>query len=163
MPLVLDTGAIYALADADDAWHRPMKEFVTASRQTLLAPCTVITEAAYLIRMRLGPPVERDFAESLAAGELVVENLTPADLARCAELLAKYDFLGLVDASLVAVAERLKLKSLVTTDQRDFRRVRPRHIPAFDLLPRGRLSIATPSPRSQSTSIVNRQSAIPSH
>ena len=40
-----------------------------------------------------------------------------------------------VDASLVAVAERLKLKSLVTTDRRDFRRVRPKHVAAFDLLP----------------------------
>ena len=75
------------------------------------------------------------FVESLAAGEITVENLTQADVARCAQLLGVYDFLGLVDASLVAVAERLKLKSLVTTDRRDFRRVRPKHVSAFDLLP----------------------------
>jgi len=135
MPLLLDTGAIYALADADDAWHRPMQEFIAVNRQTLLAPCTVITEAAYLIRTRLGPGVEKDFAESLAAGEIAVDNLTLNDWARCAELPGQYDFLGLADASLVAVAERLKLKSLVTTDRRDFRRVRPRHVRAFDLLP----------------------------
>jgi hypothetical protein len=135
MPLLLDTGAIYALADADDDWHEPMRGFVAAGRQPLLAPCTVITEAAYLIRTRLGPPVEREFAESVAAGELGVENLSPADWARCAELLGQYGFLGLVDASLVAIAERLKLKSLVTTDRRDFSRVRPRHVRSFELLP----------------------------
>ncbi len=135
MPLLLDTGALYALADADDAWHRRMSNFLTLERQTLVTPATVIAEGAYLIRSRLGPHIEKEFAESLAAGEIVIENLSQADLARCAELLGTYDFLGLVDASLVAVAERLKLKALVTTDRRDFRRVRPKHVPAFELLP----------------------------
>jgi len=35
----------------------------------------------------------------------------------------------------VAIAERLKLQTLVTTDRRDFARVRPRHVRAFELLP----------------------------
>jgi len=135
MPLLVDTGALYALADADDAWHRRMRDFFAGERQALLTPSTVIPEAAYLIRSRLGPHIEKMFVESLAAGEITVENLTQADVARCAQLLGEYDFLGLVDASLVAVAERLKLKSLVTTDRRDFRRVRPKHVSAFDLLP----------------------------
>jgi uncharacterized protein len=135
MPLLVDTGALYALADADDTWHRRMQEFLAGQRQTLLTPWTVIPEAAYLIRSRLGPRVEKLFVESLAEGEITIENLTPSDLARCAQLLGDYDFLGLVDASLVAVAERLKLKALVTTDRRDFRRVRPKHISAFELLP----------------------------
>jgi predicted nucleic acid-binding protein len=135
MPLLVDTGALYALADADDAWHRRMRDFFASERHTLLVPSTVIPEAAYLIRSRLGPRIEKMFVESLAAGEITVENLTQPDLARCAQLLGEYEFLGLVDASLVAVAERLKLKALVTTDRRDFRRVRPKHILAFDLLP----------------------------
>jgi hypothetical protein len=135
MPLLVDTGALYALADADDAWHRRMRDFLAHEHQTLLTLSTVIPEAAYLIRSRLGPRIEKLFVESLADGEIMVENLTQPDLARCAQLLGEYDFLGLVDASLVAVAERLKLKALVTTDRRDFRRVRPKHISAFDLLP----------------------------
>jgi len=135
MPLLVDTGALYALADADDAWHRRMRDFFAGQRQTLLTPSTVIPEAAYLIRTRLGPRVEKMFVESLADGEITVENLTRSDLTRCAQLLGEYDFLGLVDASLVAVGERLKLKALVTTDRRDFRRVRPKHIAAFELLP----------------------------
>jgi uncharacterized protein len=135
MPLLLDTGAIYALADADDPWHQPMREFLLAKHAVLLTPCTVLPEAAYLIRSRLGSYAERRFAESLAAGDVVAEHLTQSDLERSSQLLGDYNFLGLVDASLVAVAERLKLKALVTTDRRDFRRVRPKHIPAFELLP----------------------------
>ncbi|MGH9317044.1 MAG: PIN domain-containing protein [Thermoanaerobaculia bacterium] len=71
----------------------------------------------------------------LAAGELALENLSPADLTRSAQILEQHDFLGFVDASIVAIAERLRLRSLVTTDRRDFRRVRPRHVAAFELLP----------------------------
>jgi hypothetical protein len=101
----------------------------------LLAPVTVIPEVAYLMRKRLGPAVETRFAESLAAGEIAIENLTPRDLGRCAELLHLYDFLGFVDASVVAIAERLKLRALVTTDRRDFSRVRAAHVATFQLLP----------------------------
>jgi hypothetical protein len=135
VPLLLDTGALYALADADDDWHIRVRDFLKAERQSLLVPVTVIPEAAYLMRKRLGAAVETRFAETLAAGEIAIENLTPRDVACCAQLLNTYDFLGYVDASVVAIAERLKLRALVTTDRRDFSRVRPTHIGAFQLIP----------------------------
>lgn len=135
MPLLLDTGALYALADEDDSWHRPMRDFLSRARQPLVTPVTVIPEAAYLLRTRLGPRVEQAFIESLADGEVIVENLSRGDLARCVELVEKYPFLGFVDASVTAMAERMRVTGLVTTDRRDFTRVRPKHVPAFDLLP----------------------------
>jgi predicted nucleic acid-binding protein len=135
MPLLLDTGALYALADADDSWHVPMRDFLAGQRQPLLTPITVIPEAAYLIRTRLGERAEQQFVESLAAGEITVDNLHRSDLARCAELLEKYPFLGFVDASVAAVAERMRLRTVVTTDRRDFARIQPKHVRGFDLLP----------------------------
>ena len=135
MPLLLDTGPVYALADRDDAWHERVRDFLVESRQPLVVPVSVLPEAAYLIRTRLGGTAERLFAESLAAGEISVEELTRADLRRAAELMRSYPFLGFVDASVVAIAERLKLDAVVTTDRRDFRRVKPRHVKAFRLLP----------------------------
>jgi hypothetical protein len=135
MPLLLDTGPLYALADRDDAWHERVRDFLEESRQPLLVPVSVLPEAAYLIRTRLGEPQELLFAESLAAGEINVEGLTRADLRRTAELMKTYPFLGFVDATVVAIAERLKLDAVVTTDRRDFRRVKPAHVRAFRLLP----------------------------
>jgi predicted nucleic acid-binding protein len=63
--------------------------------------------------------------------------LTAADLERMAELVETYsDFpLGLVDASVIAVAERLNADAIATLDHRHFSVVRPRHLPAFKLLP----------------------------
>ena len=135
MPLLLDTGILYALADEDDDWHERAREFIGKNRLPLVTPVSVLPEVTYLLRTRLGPEAESLFVESLAAGEITAENLTAGDLARCADLLREFGFLGFVDASVVAVAERLRLRSIVTTDRRDFQRVRPRHTAAFELLP----------------------------
>ncbi|GAA5767182.1 hypothetical protein Aros01_03684 [Streptosporangium roseum] len=43
--------------------------------------------------------------------------------------------LGVVDASVIAVAERLGLTEVATLDRRHFTVVRPRHVDAFTLLP----------------------------
>lgn len=43
--------------------------------------------------------------------------------------------LGAVDASVIAVAERLSISTLITIARRHFSVVRPRHIEAFELLP----------------------------
>ncbi len=135
MPLLLDTGVIYALADRDDAWHQRATTYVDEARDFLVAPVTVLPEAAYLIRERLGAAAERMLVASLAAGELGVEAFTAADLRRCAALLETYPVIGFVDASVVAVAERLRLRTIATTDRRHFAMIRPRHVRAFELVP----------------------------
>jgi hypothetical protein len=40
-----------------------------------------------------------------------------------------------VDAAVIAVAERLNLAEVATADRKHFSIVRPRHLPAFRLLP----------------------------
>lgn len=135
MPFLMDTGALYALADSDDAWHERMRAFIEEEPRILLVPVTVLPETAYLLRSRLGPEAENLFIESVAAGELSLEGLKSSDVARSADLMKRYEFLGFVDASIVAIAERLRLAALVTTDRRDFRRIRPKHLKAFELLP----------------------------
>ena len=62
---------------------------------------------------------------------------TSADLDRIFELVETYADLplGTVDASVIAVAERLNLPAVATLDHRHFSVVRPRNVPAFELLP----------------------------
>ena len=61
----------------------------------------------------------------------------PADYERMAELVGQYANLdlGAADASIVAIAERMGISQIATVDRRDFSVVRPKHIPAFELLP----------------------------
>ena len=135
MPILLDTGFIYALADLDDSWHARATAYLRKAREVLLAPAPVLPEVAYLLRERLGPAAEREFVLSLSAGEMEVESLTQADYRRCAALLERYPQVGFVDASVIAVAERLRLRAIATTDRRHFAMVRPAHVTTFELLP----------------------------
>jgi predicted nucleic acid-binding protein len=135
MPLLVDSGILYALADADDSWHERAVAWSSRVRDLLLVPVTVVPEVAHLLHTRLGPEAELRFASALARRELVVEQVTAADFERCVELLAAYPDIGTVDASLVAVAERLHLAALVTTDRRHLSTIRPRHRQRFELLP----------------------------
>ena len=135
MPLLVDTGVIYAMADRRDAWHRRVVDYVKVTPQALLVPVTVVPEAAYLLRERLGAEAETAFAASIANGELTIEGLSAADWKRVASLVEKYDYLGIVDASVVAITERLKLRTLATTDRRHFSTVRPSHVERLALVP----------------------------
>jgi predicted nucleic acid-binding protein len=88
-------------------------------------------------RYRFGPPAEAAFLRSFARGELVVGNLVDEDFERMAQLVEQYDSfpLGGSDASVIAIAERRSITTILTTDRRHFAAVRPRHVDAFELLP----------------------------
>jgi hypothetical protein len=60
-----------------------------------------------------------------------------ADHQPAVELIRRYaDMnLGLVDASIVAIAERMDVTTVATLNRRDFAVVRPAHIGAFELTP----------------------------
>ena len=135
--LIVDAGPLYAAADRSDPDHRRCAELLTRARGPLLVPALVVTEVTYLVGGRLGAKAELAFARALASGELVLEPLDPSDLGRVTELVEQYLHLplGIADASVVALAERLEATTLATLDRRHFSAVRPRHAPAFDLLP----------------------------
>jgi len=104
----------------------------------LIVPQLVITEVAYFVGSRLGSAPEVRFLADLAAGTFIVEPVLPTDWQRIAELVWRYRDLplGTVDASVVAIAERLGIVEVATLDRRHFSVVRPSHVAAFELLPR---------------------------
>jgi uncharacterized protein len=68
-------------------------------------------------------------SRSSAPRSLRVIEATPHDYRRMAELLTSYALLRLqvVDACIVALAERVDLREVATLDRRDFLVVGPRH------------------------------------
>lgn len=136
-PLVVDAGPLYALLDRGDAWHERSVRLLQSHPGPLLVPSLVIAEVAHLAERRLGPRAELLLAQDFAEGLLTVEPVVPGDWMRIAELTAHYvDLpLGLVDASVVACAERLGARQVATVDRKHFGTVRPAHVPAFELLP----------------------------
>lgn len=137
MPLVLDTGPLLALLDADDPAHSSCVRMVDEVREDLVVPICVLVEVDYWTRKLLGHEAWDVFVDDVCAGAYRVEVLTIDDLRRAAELEHVYHELdlGLVDASVIALCERLGETKVATLDRRDFSIVRPRHCDHLRLLP----------------------------
>jgi predicted nucleic acid-binding protein len=135
--LIVDAGPLYAAAATRDRNHRRSIELLSSAPRPLVVPALVVTEVAYLLGDRIGSYAEVAFARSLERGELLVEAVLDSDWPRIAELTEQYEDLplGIVDASVVALAERRDLDTIATLDHRHFATVKPRHVAAFTLVP----------------------------
>lgn len=135
--VLVDTGILYAMADIDDAWHEPVKAFLKNMTDVLVVPITVLPEICYLLNTHLSKESERKLIASIIQGELKIEGLIIEDFRRSLQFLENYPNvnIGFVDASIVAISERLRINRILTTDRKHFSIIRPRHCHAFELLP----------------------------
>ena len=137
MALICDTGPLLAALDSADRDHGRCAALLTGADEDLVVPLLVLSELDYWCARRLPPDAWLTFLEDALAGAYQVEAPTLSDLGRCRELQARYSdlALGVVDASIVALSERLGEPRVATLDERHFRVVRPAHVDALDLLP----------------------------
>ncbi|MBI4543514.1 MAG: PIN domain-containing protein [Gemmatimonadetes bacterium] len=134
--IVADTGAVLALIDADDRHHTTLKRLFEQASDAWVLPWAVLPEVDYLLLAHLGAKLELAFLEDLAEGRYAVEWGDEADLERARELCRRHRGLelGLVDAVVIAVAERLRAQAIATLDLRHFGAVEIRGSPR--LVPR---------------------------
>ncbi len=137
MSVLVDTSFLFALANRNDRSHAACYAVAQTTRERLVVPQTVLPEAAYLIDSRLGHPAMREFARQMSQPGWTIEALEQADLLRTTEILEQYGTMRLdfVDATLMALAERLRIRIILTLDWRHFAAVRPRHCAMLELLP----------------------------
>ena len=120
--IVADTGAVYALVDSRERHHRALRRLFEAAPDAWVLPWAILPEVDYLLGKRLGQRVEEDFLEDLAEGRFAVAWGNEGDLREAQRLCERHRALrfGLVDAIVMAVAERLKAEAIATLDVRDF-------------------------------------------
>lgn len=137
MALILDSGPLLAAIDAADPDHQACAGLLTEASEDLVVPALVLAELDYWCGRRLGPGAWLTFLDDVIAGAFRVESPSRADLARCRELQHEYADLdlGVVDACVIALAERLGEPKVATLDHRHFGVVRPRHVIALELRP----------------------------
>jgi uncharacterized protein len=114
---LFDTGPLVAAIDRSDEHYLRCAAFLETAARPLIIPTTVIVEVCWLVEER--PDIEAAFLTAIAAGEFTHAPLTASDLARMADLVRTYADLplGAVDASVIAIAERLNLKDIATLDR----------------------------------------------
>jgi predicted nucleic acid-binding protein len=132
---VVDASPLFAALDPDDADHHRAREVLERSDLQLVIPALVVAEVSYLAQRRIGPHAERLLFIGLAQMDVVAP--TPEDFLRMAELVETHaDWpLGGCDASLLALAERLKTTIVITFDRRHFGALRTASGEPLTLLP----------------------------
>ncbi len=140
-PVVADTGGLLrALAcTADGTPTFPEYEHVLISASLIIVPALVLAEVDYFLRENR-PAMRKLVAEIFDPGtRYEYEIPLPSDIVRALELDARFKTLrlGLVDGTVIAVAERRRVYRVLTTDRRDFGAIRvgPRLGRALELLP----------------------------
>jgi predicted nucleic acid-binding protein len=134
--IIADTGFVVALANRSDLRHNDVRP-VYLRYPLILLPQLVLVEVAYLIGRDVGISAVVQFLQGLPASRFEIIAATDQDIVRTASLIEQYadSKVDFVDASVMAIAERLKIQIVLTIDQRDFRMVRPNHCESFILLP----------------------------
>lgn len=124
--IVADTGAILALLDANEEHHLVLRRHYEAHPGAWVLPWAILPEIDYLVARELGAVAELAFLADLADGGFAVEWGNARDLVRAHDIARRHKALklGLVDAIVMAVAERLEAAAIATLDVRHFSAVR---------------------------------------
>jgi uncharacterized protein len=133
---LIDTGAIIALVDRSDRRHEACTRAFNNARLPLLTTEATLTEAFHLATRA---PVDlRAIWRLLRSGAVRMSPITYEELPQIQQLMNDYadcpmDF---ADATLVHLATRERLSTILTVDYRDFETYRLPGRKKFTILPR---------------------------
>lgn len=132
---LVDTGAVLAFLDKNDRWHAACVEAFARVRFPLLTSEAVLTELFHFMGGRFHlVEVAWKFVRS---GALTLGTITDAELPALSQLMYQYrdrpmDF---ADATLVHLAGRESLTTILTVDASDFQTYRVNGRRRFRILP----------------------------
>jgi predicted nucleic acid-binding protein len=133
--ILVDAGPLIALIHQDDNEHERCREAFAVLNEPLGTVWPAVTEAMHLLSFSW--QAQDALWEMIEAGAVEILPLGSEDIPRMRELMRKYrdQPMDLVDAALVRVAERERLRRIFTLDRRDFQIYRPSRIGRFVILP----------------------------
>ncbi len=132
---LIDTGAILALLKRDDRWHRACRQAFTSLTVPLATSAAVLAELFHLLGHN-----RRNVAAAwgfLRSGAVTLAAIIDADMAELDSLMARYHDrpMDFADATLVHLANRESLTTILTIDHDDFETYRIGRRQRFRILP----------------------------
>jgi predicted nucleic acid-binding protein len=133
--VLIDTGPMVALFSKNDEYHDRCSNALTALTPPLVTCWPVVTEVAWLLRKR--PDTLQKLFASFGAGLFALLALDASDLPAIAAIMKRYESSGVqfADAALAHLADRENIRSVFTTDRRDFSIIRLKRNRSLKLLP----------------------------
>ena len=133
--ILVDTGPMVALFSEDDEHNLRCSDALTPLTPPLFTCWPVVTEAAWLLRKR--PDALHKLFKSFDGGLFALLPLDADDLPAIAALMKRYESIGLqfADAALAHLADREDIRTVFTTDRRDFSIIRLKRNRTLRLIP----------------------------
>jgi predicted nucleic acid-binding protein len=135
VPVLLDTGVLYAYYDRSDQWHRRAVGVIRANAGGLIVPAPVIAEVDHLVGHRLGAKARQAFYRGLSDGAYLIADVPHDRYDDVAVVDRRFPdlALGFVDAAIVVLAEATGVRRVATSDRRHFEPLAAAY--ALELLP----------------------------
>jgi len=135
--MIADTSGLLAFFNRAEPEHDAARTAVAGLDAPLVVSPYVVAELDYLVATRVGVKAELAVLDELTGGAYDLTSFGADDLARAAEVIAKYrdQSVGIADASIVVLADRHRTREVLTLDHRHFGVLRPLSGGRFKLLP----------------------------
>jgi predicted nucleic acid-binding protein len=135
--ILLDTSGLLAAIDSRQHRHRDAAAALRAAEPPLVLSPFILAELDYLLATRVGAGAEVALLQEVGRGAYDLVAFEAIDVALAADLVERYADLdlGLADASIVVLADRLDTSNILTLDERHFRAVRRSKGDPLRLLP----------------------------
>jgi len=135
--LIADTSGLLASIDRNDRHHETVRSVLLAEREAVIVPELVLAELDYLVLKHLGREAEEALLDDVIEGAYAREPCLDEDLLRARELIRAYreHDIGLVDATILATAERLGAPRILTLDHRHFRTLKLKNRKPVTIVP----------------------------
>jgi uncharacterized protein len=134
---IADTSGLLALFNTREPEHEAVRRLVGEMESPLVVSPYVVAELDYLVASRVGVDAELAMLDELAGGAYELGQLDAEDLARVSGVIARYrdQSIGVADASIVVLADRHRIREILTLDRRHFGVLRPLSGGRFKLIP----------------------------
>lgn len=116
--IICDTAPLFCLVDQSQPRYLAVKNFIKNNPATLITTWSCFTEAMYLSLQRGGWSMQNKLSKLLLEQLLFLQPLEMSDYSRLFQLMDKYKDrpMDLADGTLVVVAEKLNLNTILTFD-----------------------------------------------
>ncbi len=113
---LIDSGPLIALFDKNDKYHLSVLNFLKSYKGELITSWSVITEVSHMLDFNL--QVQIDFLRWIELGGVVIYNISQNEISDIRIMMEKYlDIpMDLADASLMYIANKEKIKNIVSID-----------------------------------------------
>jgi len=118
--ILADTSGLLSLYNRREPTHPSVAEAVAQEPGPFVVSPYVVAELDYLVSTRLGTDAEQHVLAELASPAYVLATGDRDDLRACTELISRYAGIGVTDASMLVLADRLGIDRVLTLDRRHF-------------------------------------------